>query len=284
MERVLAAVDLGPLSRRVADRARMLAEDHGAELRLVHVWEPPDVALPDEMLERVYLYHQSQAEDLLAWINSRARCPVELDIRSGNMAVDLTRMSHHADLVVTGTSSVDQTRIGPRTTRLARKVHSSVLSVRRRLCTPYRRALAAVDLSDASASAVDLALSLTTGAETVTAVASLPSHDEMILSDAGVAPEQLDGVRRQRLSMLEEHLEKFVAGWGGLVTTRVLDGPPAETVAEFARRRNADLVVVASRGAGNSNMVLLGSIAEATMSTVPCDVAVARVPGRFRRP
>ena len=284
MKRVLAAVDLGPLSRRVADRARILAEDHGAELRLVHVWEPPDVPLPDEMLERVYLYHQSQAEDLLTWINARARCPVELDIRSGNMAVDLTRMSHQADLIVTGTSSVDQTRIGPRTTRLARKVHSSVLSVRRRLCTPYRRALAAVDLSEASASAVDLALTLVTGAETVTAVASLPSHDEMILSDAGVPPEQLDGVRRQRLSMLEDRLEKFVAGWGGLVGTRVLDGPPAETVAEFARRRNADLVVVASRGAGNSNMVLLGSIAEATMSTVPCDVAVARVPGRFRRP
>ncbi|MDE0170421.1 MAG: universal stress protein [bacterium] len=284
MKRVLAAVDLGPLSRRVADRARILAEDHGAELRLVHVWEPPDVPLPDEMLERVYLYHQSQAEDLLTWINARARCPVELDIRSGNMAHDLTRMSHSADLVVTGTSSVDQTRIGPRTTRLARKVHSSVLSVRRRWCTPYRRALAAVDLSDASASAVDLALTLTNDAEPVTAVASLPSHDEMILSDAGVQPEQLDGVRRQRLSTLEERLEKFVAGWGGLVTSRVLDGPPAETVAEFARRRNADLVVVASRGAGNSNMVLLGSIAEATMSTVPCDVAVARVPGRFRRP
>lgn len=284
MKRVLAAVDLGPLSRRVADRARILAEDHGAELRLVHVWEPPDVPLPDDMLERVYLYHQGQAEDLLTWINSRARCAVELDIHSGNMAVDLTRMSHNADLVVTGTSSVDQTRIGPRTTRLARKVHCSVLSVRRRLCTPYRRALAAVDLSDASASAVDLALTLTTGAEPVTAVASLPSHDEMHLSDAGVPPEQLDRVRRQRLSMLEERLEKFVAGWGGLVASRVLDGPPAETVAEFARLRNADLVVVASRGAGNSNMVLLGSIAEATMSTVPCDVAVARVPGRFRRP
>lgn len=284
MKRVLAAVDLGPLSRRVADRARLLAEEHGAELRLVHVWEPPDVPLPDEMLERVYLHHQSKAEDLLTWINSSARCPVELDVRSGNMAVDLTRMSHHADLVVTGTSSVDQTRIGPRTTRLARKVHSSVLSVRRRLCTPYRRAVAAVDLSDSSAAAVDLALVLTPDAETVTAVASLPSHDEMILSDAGVPPEQLDGVRRERLALLEERLDKFVAGWGGLVTPRVLDGPPPETVAEFARRRNADLVVVSSRGAGDSSMVLLGSVAEATMSTVPCDVAVARVPGRFRRP
>ena len=106
----------------------------------------------------------------------------------------------------------------------------------------------------------------------------------MILSDAGVSPEQLDRVRRARLSMLEERLEKFVAGWGGLVRTRVLDGPAAETIAEFARRRNADLVVVSSRGAGNSSMVLLGSIAEATMWSVPCDVAVARVPGRFRRP
>ena len=284
MNRVLAAVDLSPLARRVADRARLLAEAHGAELRLVHVWEPPDVALPDDMLERVYLHRQSQAEDLLAWINSRARCTVELEVRSGRVAEELARMSRRAGLLVTGTSSVDQTRIGPRTTRLARKAHSSVLSVRRRSYAPYRRVIAAVDLSDSSAAAVDLAIMLATTAETITAAASLPSHDEMILSDAGVPAEQLDGVRRNRLSVLEERLEKFVAGWGGLVTTRVLDGPPAETVAEFARRHNADLVVMANRGAGNSNMVLLGSIAEAAMWTVPCDVAIARVPGKFRRP
>ena len=284
MNRVLAAVDLSPLSRRVAERGRILAESHGAELRLVHIWEPPDIPLPDDMLERVYLYQQGQAENLLTWINARARCPVELEVRSGNVAVNLTRMSRQADLLVTGTSSVDQSRIGPLTTRLARKVHSSVLTVRRRPDTPYRRVIAAVDLSDSSASAVDLAISLFTGADTVTAVASLPSHDEVFLASAGVPPERLEEVRRRRLSLMEERLEKFVADWGGLVTTRVLDGPPAETVAEFARRRSADLVVVSSRGAGNSNMVLLGSIAEATMWSVPCDVAIARVPGRFRRP
>ena len=284
MKRILAAVDLSPMSRRVADRARLVAEEHNAKLRLVHVWELPDVPLPDDMLERLYLHRQSQAEDLLTWINARARCPVELDVRSGNVGTDLTRMSHRTDLLVTGTSSVDQTRVGPLTTRLARKSHSSVLSVRRRLDTPYRRAIAAVDLSDSSSTAVDLALELATESETVTAVVSLPSQDEMILSEAGVVPEQLDLVRRKRISLLEERLEKFVAGWGGLVRTRVLDGPPAETVAEFARRRNADLVVLSSRGAANSNMVLLGSVAEATMWTVPCDVAIARVPGRFRRP
>lgn len=284
MKHILAAVDLSPMSRRVADRARLLAEEHGAKLRLVHVWEQPDIPLPEDMLERLYLHRQSQAEDLLTWINTRARCPVELDVRSGNVGMDLTRMSHRADLLVTGTSSIDQTRVGPLTTRLARKAHSSVLSVRRRLETPYRRAIAAVDLSDSSSKAVELALDLATDAETVTAVVSLPSQDEMILSEAGVVPEQLDLVRRKRLSILENRLEKFVAGWGGIVRTRVLDGPPAETVAEFARRRNADLVVLSSRGAADSNMVLLGSVAEATMWTVPCDVAIARVPGKFRRP
>lgn len=284
MKHILAAVDLSPMSRRVADRARLLAEEHGAKLRLVHVWEQPDIPLPEDMLERLYLHRQSQAEDLLTWINTRARCPVDLDVRSGNVGMDLTRMSHRADLLVTGTSSIDQTRVGPLTTRLARKAHSSVLSVRRRLETPYRRVIAAVDLSDSSSKAVELALDLATDAETVTAVVSLPSQDEMILSEAGVVPEQLDLVRRKRLSILESRLEKFVAGWGGIVRTRVLDGPPAETVAEFARRRNADLVVLSSRGAADSNMVLLGSVAEATMWTVPCDVAIARVPGKFRRP
>jgi nucleotide-binding universal stress UspA family protein len=284
MKQVLAAVDLSPMSRRVADRARILAEAHQAELKLVHIAEPPDVPLPDEMLERIHLYRQSQAEDLLTWINARALCQVDLVVRSGNMANELAKLSRQAGLVITGTSSVDNTRIGPRATRLARKLHSSVLSVRRLLRSPYRRAIAAVDLSDSSASAVDLALLLATGADTVTAVASLPTDDETMLSDAGVAPETLGVLRRERLSLLEERMQKFVAGWGGLVTPVILDGPPPQTVAEFARISNADLVVASSRGAGNSNMVLLGSNAEALMGTVPCDVAIARVPGRFYRP
>ena len=284
MEQVLAAVDLSAMARRVADRARILAEAHDARLKLVHVAEPPEVPLDDEMQHRVDLYRQSQAEDLLTWINARARCPVDLEVRKGNLAVHLARMSRQAGLVITGTSSIDQTRIGPRTTRLARKLHAPVLSVRRLMHTPYRRAIAAVDLSEASASAVDLALLLATGADTVTAVASLPTDDETMLSDAGVSPQRLGRVRRERLTLLEERMQTFVAGWGGLVTPVVLDGPPPETVAEFARLSNADLVVAASRGAGNSSMVLLGRRAEALMWTVPCDVAIARVPGRFQRP
>ena len=283
MDSVLAAFDLSPMGRRVADRARIVAETHKATLTLVHVGEAPDVELPADMLERIRLYRHSKAEDLLAWINSRARCPVTLKVCRGSVGVELARMSKKADLLVTGTSSVDTIRVGPRTTRLARKAHSPLLAVRRQSRAPYRRVIAAVDLSSTSRESVELAIRLAPDGE-VTAVVALPTHAEMLLSDAGVRADALDQLHHQRMALLEEQIDKFVVEWGDRVAARVVDGPPAEVVGEFARRRSADLVVAASRGAGGSNMVLLGSVAEAMLETASCDVAIARAPGPFRRP
>lgn len=271
------------MGRRVADRARVVAEGSGATLTLIHIGEVPDVELPDEMLERIRLYRHSTAENLLAWINSRASCPVELKVCRGNVGVELVKASKKADLLVTGTSSVDAIRVGPRTNRLARKAHAPLLAVRRQSRSPYRRVVAAVDLSDNSRHSVELALALAPKGE-VTAVVALPTHAEMLLSDAGVKAGALDELRHDRMALLEEQLETFVTEWGDDVAISVVDGPPAEAVAEFARRRNADLVVASNRGAGGSSMVLMGSVAEAMIETAPCDVAIARAPGSFRRP
>jgi nucleotide-binding universal stress UspA family protein len=50
------------------------------------------------------------------------------------------------------------------------------------------------------------------------------------------------------------------------------------------RRRGTDLVIVANRGAGATKMILLGTVADGVLETMPSDVLVARVPGEFRRP
>ena len=157
------------------------------------------------------------------------------------------------------------------------------MAVRRQSRSAYRHAVAAVDLSDNSRGAVDLALKLAPSGD-VTAVVSLPTHTEMLLSDAGVKAGTLDELRRNRMALLEEQLEKFVTDWGDTVAISVVDGPPAEAVSEFARRRSADLVVASNRGAGGSSMVLMGSVAEAMLQTAGGDVAIARTPGVFRRP
>ena len=283
LKSIVAAFDLSPLARRVADRARLVAEETAGELMLVHVAEMPDMPLSDEMLERIHLRRHSEAENLFAWINSRAARPVELKLLQGRVATELTRLSKKADLMVTGTSSVDAARIGPRASRLARKGHAPVLAVRRQPRVPYRRVLAAVDLSDVSRTAVELAFQIAPSAQ-VTAVVALPPNAESLLAEAGLLLADLAKLRESRLATLREMAEDFVAEWGGRVAFRVLDGPPAEVIGEQARRLNADLVTVSSRGAGGSQMVLLGSVAESLLSGIPTDVAVARVPGPFRRP
>jgi nucleotide-binding universal stress UspA family protein len=283
LKSIVAAFDLSPLARRVADRARMIAEETGATLDLVHVAETPDMPLPDDMLERLYLRRHSQAEELSTWINSRATDHVNLRLLRGRVGTELTRLSKKADLIVTGTSSIDAARIGPRATRIARKGHAPVLAVRRQPRVPYRRVLAAVDLSEASKTAVELARQIAPGAE-VSAVVALPTNAEQLLADAGVNLSELAKLRVSRMAQLEELAEEFVEEWNGEVAIRVVDGPPTSVIGEQARRRNVDLVTVSSRGAGGSQMVLLGSVAEALLSSVPADVAVARVPGAFRRP
>jgi nucleotide-binding universal stress UspA family protein len=77
---------------------------------------------------------------------------------------------------------------------------------------------------------------------------------------------------------------EFCEKWNSRVRTMVTDGPPTETIDEAVRRRNADLVVVGSRGATATRMVLLGNVAEGLISDAPCDVLIARSPANFRRP
>ncbi len=283
MQSIVAAFDLSPIARRVVQRARLLAETHGARLTLVHVGEMPDVALPDDLAERLHLHRHSKAEDLLTTLAASGGGEVELKVVRGAVAVELGRLSRKADLLVTGTSSVDTQRVGPRTTRLARKAHSPVLAVRRQPRRDYRRVVAAVDLSEASRAALDLALSIAPQAEVIVA-AVLPTNAEILLAESGVAPERLAEVRHGRMAIMEESLAKFTADYGDRVKMRVMHGPPPSAIGELVRRTSADLVTVGSRGAAGSNMVLLGSVAQAVMEIVPCDVAVARVPGPFRRP
>jgi nucleotide-binding universal stress UspA family protein len=79
-------------------------------------------------------------------------------------------------------------------------------------------------------------------------------------------------------------MKEFTAAWNGDIRTLVVDGPPTQTIDEIVRRRGADLVVVASRGASATRMVLLGTIAEGLVTEAPCDVLVARAKNLFRRP
>lgn len=272
------------MGRRVADRARIVAERSGADLELVHVMESLTEAMIEPSLGKLADTHRrSVAEDTAKWLRGRTDTEVALEVKKGSPSWELVHRSKSADLVVVGSSSVDAARLGPVAADVARMGYSDVLLVRRQPRAPYRKVVAAVDLSEASKSAVGALLNRFPDAD-VTAMFALPARFDPLLIDAGMFNEEISASRTARLDKAEMRMHEFVENWPGRVRPLVVDGPPQETIDEMARRRGADLVSVATRGAGATRMVLLGSVAEAVAAEAPCDVFIARVSAQFRRP
>ena len=283
MSHVLAAVDLTPLGRRVADRARLVAETLGIDLELLHVIEPMSEAFIAEEVGHLLRRHRRQAaQEMAAWIRSRTDRSVNVSDTKGAPVWEIARASKHAELTVVGTSTVDHARVGPVAGRVAEAARSHVLVVRRQPRAAYRNVVVACDFSDASEKAVELAMALAPGAK-MALVYALPTRFDAYMADAGLFPEEIDAARRARLGAARAALETFTERWDG-ISPLVADGPPIETLDEIVRRRGADLLVVSSRGAGATKLTLLGTTATALIESAPCDVAVARVAVDFRRP
>ena len=283
MDTVLAAVDLTPIGRRVADRARLIAEEHGAAVTLLHVFDSSDSAIvdPDE-IAMARETSESVINDLATWVRGKTSVPVKVTVATGSPAAHITRLARSHDLVVAGTSSLDAAKVGPVTRRVARMARSGLVAVRRQPRRPYHRVLATVDLSEASRNAIDLAVSLAPEAEILAAYAVVSRFDQMLIA-AGRSPAEVEKLRKVRIVKANEALGAFVAGHAN-VKPLVVSGPASTALAETARRRSVDLVTAASKGGGSHAMVLLGTVAEELLEAAHCDVAIANVEAPFRRP
>ena len=197
MRRVMAAFDLTPVGRRVVERARLLAEQFGTHLELLHVLEQCEDPFLSEDEERFMNDHQhTAAAALVDWVAGRTSAPIDFHVTRGAPSTQVARLGREADLLVTGTSSIDAAQLGPVTRRLARKARSNVLAVRRQPRVPYRRVVAAVDLSEPSREAVELALALAPAAE-LTVVYALSARSDVLLGQSRLF-EQDAAARSQR--------------------------------------------------------------------------------------
>lgn len=284
MATVLAAIDLTPLGRRVADRSRLVAEAVGGEVRIFHSIEPLTEALVGEGVAEIVRDHRLEmTREIAAWCADRTDVPVHTVTTKGAPSFELVKASKSVDLVVVGSSTTDTVEVGPTAFRVTETARSDVLVVRRQPRVPYRRVIVGVDFSEGSARAVEAALRWAPDAE-ITVAYVLPSRFDSFMLAAGMFPEEVDQARRVRLDEAGLRLEEFVERWPGRVRPYLADGPADSVLEDVARRRNADLVAVGSRGAGATKIVLLGSIASTVLRSMPSDVLVARVPGEFRRP
>jgi len=137
-----------------------------------------------------------------------------------------------------------------------------------------RRVLVAVDGSEAAVRAARMGADVAArfGAR-VTLVYVVPR----LLLPPDVYGLTVEEVEREQSSHGQEVLRSALAALSGAgveLDSKVLSGPPAETLAEAAAAPDVDLVVVGSRGQGAVKRMLLGSVSDRLVHICPRPILV----------
>jgi nucleotide-binding universal stress UspA family protein len=106
----------------------------------------------------------------------------------------------------------------------------------------------------------------------------IPSFPDPQLMIEAAHVEALEADRKRAPGRLQR-AERCLAGKPGVsVTTRVLEGDPAEAILDEAERWDADLIVVGSHGYGRLKRRLLGSVSQELALHSRRSVEIVRCP------
>lgn len=143
----------------------------------------------------------------------------------------------------------------------------------------YARIVVPHDFSPAADAALEAAIGLAKALGSELHLLHVYHRPVEILSPYEVPLPQsvVEEIRSAAKTRLERALEPVRAA-GLEATPHVVEGVPAEAIAETARSLPADLVVMGTRGLSGLKHVLLGSVAERTLRSAPCPVLTVKAP------
>lgn len=282
---VVVAVDVSPESTTAVHTAWTLAKALDHECYLVHaVRDYLDIPLPSTEQMKLREARRGVLEHFRHRFVTRCgeHLPVgaiaQLEIRSGNPVIvlrDLVRRLQAGLVVFGGRQHGRFSRwIGGSTAcNAARALDVPVLIVGPSQ-PPYRRVLAAVDLSEAASLVVEIAddIAGTFGSE-LRLLHVLPPIPE-VDPDQAFDRSELREVAMEHLESLAQPLTRVPAA-GGIA---VEEGPIAEAIAAACRRTDADLLVIGAHGSGQVSSLLLGTTTERLIGELPTSLLVVPTP------
>lgn len=268
---VLVAVDLSASAAAVIERAARLPITAGSSITLFHVLPLPNAAA-EEAAQGVLAASAARISELAA-----EGVQVYTALGHGTPFVEIIRRARDERVVLIvvgrhGHRTFAGALIGSTANHVFRKGDVPILIVSGAPDGAYRRPMVAVDLSDTSRRALELALRvIDPQAEPIEIV-----HSWSVA--AGGDPEERHGTA----------LARFLAEFGDAAArwhVIVRQGDARAVILAEAARRRTDLLVLGTRGRSGLAHILVGSVAEAVVRAAPCDVLVARAAQReFRLP
>ena len=283
---VLVATDFSGAATSAVERAARLPISPGSTLTVLHVLAPGSRPEDRADAERSLGHAASVAADTATRAGRKA-VDVFPRLVEGTPFVEIVRTARHGrnELIVVGRHGERTFRellLGSTAERVIRKGDTSILVVASRPGTPYERPLVAVDCSDTSRRAVELAWRLADpkvqALEVVHAYHALPEH---MFRDVGFSTEVALEYQREAKKQAQAAVEEFLAGVEETPPARSVlrDGDARQVILDLAVQHDADLLALGTHGRSGLAHALLGSVAEAVIRAASCDVLVARALG-----
>lgn len=287
IRRIVAATDFSEFSERAVRRAARIAQQHNAQLHLLHVVRPldlyPSLTLAadgfghsDQALQQA---EQTQVEAMATALSGQFGIRVLPVTRIGRAHAEIAAYAQEvaADLVVAGArgeSTLVDLFLGSTTSRLLRLVTFPVLIVRKPADEPYRQVLATIDFSPLSATVAAHALSLADGARVET-LHVLGTEVEQRLRKAKLVQADVMGWLARLRTEAEKQLEALLAAieGGATVGRLVQPGFAPAVICQCIKDDQVDLVVLGRHGYGGGLQDwMLGSVSKDVAFAAACDV------------
>jgi nucleotide-binding universal stress UspA family protein len=280
LKRFLIATDLSSRAEKAVGRAVQLAEEHRGTLTILHILtrQAGYETRTQQIASKIEKDLRRKVEALAAKKSSVA----SVRALPGTPFVEIIRQGREeaADLILVGAHGenfIKDLLLGTTAEKIVRKGDRSVLVVKQAAQHSYRRVLVAVDFSDNSRNALELALRLAPQAEFH--ALHVYAGVEGMLRGAGVTDAGIVRYQRQVAKEARQQMEVFMRSIDRRrkpIRREVWNGRAGREITRIARRLRADLVAVGTAGRTGIPYILLGSVAEHVMREAPCDVLVAR--------
>jgi nucleotide-binding universal stress UspA family protein len=269
-------------------RAGLLARQADAELTILHV-------VDDDQPARLIELECKEAGKILDEQRTSVaelrdiRCNLVVTVGDAFDAILRTAESTSADLIVMGAHRKTLLRyifVGTTVERVVRSSSCPVLMVNSEAAEPYARVLAAVDMSDVSARAVQFASAshIFDAAEVMIAHAFDPPAKSKMFT-ASVPQDRVDEYVAQEQLRASEELAEFLKEHGlkdSKWSLHVEEGEPFQAISRMVTEMYPDLLLIGTHSRSGIAKVLLGSVAEQALRELDVDIlavppAAARV-------
>ena len=147
----------------------------------------------------------------------------------------------------------------------------------------FKRILVALDGSEHANNALNVALDLAEKYSATILILSVlhPVYTLFGIESTFTSPSTLDEVLKAQQTYLENvlsgALQKAKESKPDVdISTKIVEGGPAETIIGTAQEENVDLIVMGSRGLGGIRQLLLGSVSNDVADKAPCPVLIVR--------